>query len=302
MSSMTRIGVCIPTYKRPQELGRLLESIAAGVRVFVSDNGDYLAQDFRDRFPGVTFKGTDGRPVGMFANWNRAARMADTDWLLVPSDDDIYYPDAFDHVAAAIAKHPDAGLIVFGHHIVGESYERLSTWLPQAAVVAAPRGFEPFRYGVDARMPSIAIRRSTMERLGFFDEHFVYAASDSDLVQRALLLFDAVFVPTVISGYRVWPQGATRTTLATPGWLADVDYWGGKIETLMHAIPRYAAQARHVHDELYAANLLAGMYLLRGQGEFAQARTHFRSGRYPRRARWATQLRILVEILRTACA
>jgi len=256
---MTRLGVCIPTYNRPRELERLLASIAPGVRVFVSDNGDHLPPEFRRRFPAVAFQGTDGPAVGMFANWNRAARMADTEWVLVPSDDDIYFPGSFDHLAAAVARHPAAGIIVFGHHIVGDAYEVLSTWQPAAGVFAAPLGFERFKYGVDARMPSVLLRRSALERLGFFDEHFRYAASDSDLVQRALLQFDAVFVPTVVSGYRVWQQSATRSTLATPGWLADVDYWGGRIEALLRSIPHFAAQARRVRDELYATNLLAGL-------------------------------------------
>ena len=296
---MTRIGVCIPTYNRADDLGRLLESIAPGVAVFVSDNGDHLPQEFRDRFPAVTFSGTAGPAVGMFANWNRAARMADSEWLLVPSDDDIYYPGAFDQIDSAISAHPGAGILVFGHHIVDESYAVRSTWVPEAGSVAAPGGFERFRFGVDARMPSIAIRRSAIEQLGWFDERFVYAAADSDLVQRALLAVDAVFVPAVVAGYRVWPGSATRATLATPGWLADVDHWGSKIEALLRRTPRLAAQARLVHDELYATNLLAGLYLLRAHGEKARLRAHFRASRYPHHARWRTQLRLLLQVLRT---
>lgn len=295
---MTRIAVCIPTYNRPQELARLLESIAGDVNIYVSDNGGVLTPEFRQRFPSVRFSSTVGAPVAMFPNWNLAAKMAETEeWLLVPSDDDIYYPDSFDQITAAIQQHSDAGIVVFGHHVVGESYEILSTWQPDAGVMKAPEGFERFKFGVDARMPSVAIRRSVMQRLGYFDEHYVYSASDSDVVQRALLLADAVFVPAVVSGYRVWQRGATHSTLATAGWLNDIDYWGGKIELLLLETPQYSREARQVRDELYARNLLAGLHLLRRQGAADQCLAHFRRNRYPGRARWITQLKIIRQVL-----
>jgi len=117
-----------------------------------------------------------------------------------------------------------------------------------------------------------------------------------------LLSFDAAFVPDVVAGYRVWARSATTATLATQRWLADVDYWGTKIEKLMRGIPAYAAQARHVRDELYATNLLAGLRLLRSRGAARECRPHFRASRYPWAARWATQLRILAQLARASVA
>jgi len=296
---MNSIGVSIPTYNRPNELRALLRSLPAGVAAWVSDNGALLPPEFRQEFPDVQFKSLPGAPVGMFANWNSAARMATTDWVLVPSDDDIYYADSFDRIGAALDAHPSAGIVVFGHHVVGDAYEIVASWCPEAAVLRAPHGFEPFKRGVHARMPAIAFRRTALEELGYFDERYVYAASDSDLVQRALLAYDAVYVPEIVAGYRVWQQGATRTTLATPGWLADIEYWGSKMERLLRAIPEYAGQARQVREELYASNLLAGLGLLRRQGASAECRAHFRRSRFPLRARWTTQLRILYQVVRT---
>jgi glycosyltransferase involved in cell wall biosynthesis len=295
---MTSLSVCIPTYNRPKELGNLLESIAPGVKVNVSDNGGLLTEEFRNRFPSVIFKSAGSPPIAMFPNWNRAARMADTDWLVIPSDDDIYYPDSFDEILGALAKNPSAGIVVFGHHVVGESYEVLDTWQPDAGVMRAPDGFERFKFGVGARMPSVAIRRSAMEQLGYLDEHYACTAADSDFVQRALLSFDSAFVPAVVSGYRVWQRGATSLTLATPVWLEEIDYWGAKIEVLLRGIPKYSREATKVHEELYATNLLAGLHLLRTQGKAEQCRAHFRQSRYPRGARLATQLRILSQIAR----
>ncbi len=293
---MTRLSVCIPTYNRPVELGNLLDSIPADIPVYVSDNGGTLTDEFRQKYAHVSIPRTSSQTVPIFANWNRAARMSMAEWLLVPSDDDIYFPGAFETIAAVIEANPMADVFIFGHHVVGEDYEVLETWQPRAQAFHAPAGFELFKGGVAARMPSVAIRRTAMERLGFFDEKFTLTASDSDLVQRALLTCDAVFVPTVVSGYRVWQRGLTRLTLATPRWMAEIDHWGAKIEAMLRGIPMYASQARRVHDELYAANLLEGMRLLRRQRKFAESRAHFRECRFPWFARWNTRARLLREL------
>lgn len=292
---MTRLSVCIPTYNRPVELGNLLDSIPADIPVYVSDNGGTLTDEFRQKYAHVAIPHTGSETVPIFANWNRAARMSTAEWLLVPSDDDIYFPGAFDTIAAVIDGNPTADIVIFGHHIVGEHYEVLETWQPKAQAFRPPAGFELFKGGVQARMPSVAIRRTAMEQLGFFDEHFGLTAGDSDLVQRALLTCDAVFVPTVVSGYRVWQRGLTRLTLATPRWMAEIDHWGAKIEAMLRGIPMYASQARRVHDELYAANLLEGMRLLRRQNKFAEGRAHFRQCRFPRFARCKTRAKLLGE-------
>ena len=142
-------------------------------------------------------------------------------------------------------------------------------------------------------MPSVAIRRSAMAQLGYFDEAFKLTAADSDLVQRALLSFDAAFEPEVVAGYRVWRGSATRSTQATQGWLDEIDRWGAKVEDLMRGTARYAGEARRVRAELHATNLLAGLHLLRSHGEFDACRAHFRRSRYPFGARWMTQLRLL---------
>jgi len=296
---MTSLSVCIPTYNRPVELGNLLDSIPRSVPVNVSDNGGFLTEDFRRRFTNVRFKVAGDPAVPIFANWNSAARMGDTEWLLVPSDDDIYFPDSFDQMSAAIAANTQADVVVFGHHIVGETYEVLDTWQPEARRTCAPDGFEAVKFGVDARMPSIAIRRSAMVKLGYFDEHYALTASDSDLVQRALLSFDTAFVPTIVSGYRVWQGGLTHRSLATPEWLGEIDYWGTKIAAMMKQIAKYADQAATVRDELYARNLLEGLRLLRRQGRAQECCEHFRRSRYPSKALASTRLRIWAQVLGT---
>jgi GT2 family glycosyltransferase len=294
------LGLAVPTYRRQDQLQQLLASIPADVEVYVSDNGATLSSEFIQQHAHVHFRSFP-ETVPMFPNWNRAARMAETDWVMVPSDDDIYYPHSFEAIRRALEQHPEAEVVIFGHHDVDEYYRVLSTWCPPALrSCPAPEGFEPFAYGVLARMPSIAFRRSALVALDYFDERFRITASDSDLVQRALIRGHAVYVPQVVSGYRTWPGGATSQTIATQDWLDDIKYWGGKIEQLLLQQPRFAAQAARIRSELYALNLLAGVARLRQQGEAAKAWAHFRRSTYPHGATWGTQLRLFYQLLRPA--
>lgn len=292
---MVSLSVCIPTYNRPTELENLLRSIPPHVAINVSDNGNSLGSEYRDRYPGIVFAspGNSSDVIPVYANWNAAARMASTEWLMLPSDDDIYYPNSFQTVFSSIQENSGADIFIFGHHIIGENYEVLRTWQPQARAVQAPDGFEDVKFGVEARMPSIVIKRSAMEHLGFFDENYVLTASDSELIQRALLKLNVVFVPNVVSGYRVWAQSLTRTTQATSAWMTEIDLWGCKMAKLLGEFPKYKNEALLVRDELYGRNLVSGLHALRAKGDGRRCMQHFRASRFPHAARWTTKAKIL---------
>jgi hypothetical protein len=290
------IGVAIPTYRRDDQLHTLLQSLPARIPVYVSDNGCTVSGQLKATFPAVVFRCVNGDVVPMFANWNVAARMVSQDWVLVPSDDDIYFPDSFDCIEGALAAHEDCDVLVFGHHVVGERYEILSSWKPDVLAVSEPgEGFIRFADGVAARMPSIAFRRALLQHLDYFDENMKITAADSDLIQRALLVGRTAFVPAYVSGYRVWGGGATSRTIGTAQWMADVDYWGSKVERLLANEPRYADRARLFRDETYAQNLAAGLRVLGLGTDSAAVWRHFSNCRFPLRASPTTQLRLVLQ-------
>lgn len=297
---MSFLGLCIPTYKRPGELRTLIQSIGTDVRIYVSDNGATLTEEFRNEFPHVQFRPVPAPAVPMFQNWNIAARMAETEWVIIPSDDDIYYPDSIEVISRSLRESSGAGMVVFGHHFVDDHYKVISSWCPARRSMKAPLGFSEFKAGVSARMPSIALRRSLLQELGYLDEQFQYTASDSDLIQRASLRADVAFVDHIVSGYRIWSGGATRSTLASEGWLRDIDRWGEKLENSLEHIPEYAGARKAIRDEIYAANLLAGLRMLHGDRNWSASAALVRFRKFPSRARLQTQLRIAYHYARAA--
>lgn len=296
---MNSLGIAIPSYNREGQLASLLRSIPENIPVHISDNGACLTKKFRNEFPHVNVSAVAGAVIPPFENWNRAARMVTQKWLIIPSDDDIYYPESFAKILNYIDRYKQADVIIFGHNVVDENYRITSRWMPEKlADLVAPGGFEHVKYGVDARMPSIVFRRNLLEQIGFFDEEFKVTAGDSYMIQRATLSGHSVFVPMIVSGYRVWAQGATQEVISTPEWMREIVQWGEKLERQLARFPQYDAKIKHIRAEIYARNLHAGLSHLRRKGLYKKALQHFLAADFPWQATRSTCAKVIYQLIR----
>src|ERR1700751_3211635 len=91
--------VGIPTYNRANLLEGALDSVLAQTyqhfRILISDNASTdqtagLVASYRD--PRIEYLRND-RNVGVIGNFNHLIQLADTDFLMLLSDDDRVYPD-----------------------------------------------------------------------------------------------------------------------------------------------------------------------------------------------------------------
>lgn len=292
------VAVAIPTYARKDLLTRMVDSIPVSWKVFVSDNASSLVPMERALGENVVVSHSPTM-VPMFANWNRALSLVDSDCthVFIPSDDDIFLPNALKTVSEALVRHPEADIFVFGcdfldgddHTWKGYCPERLET-------LAAGEGFLRFSTGVEARMPGVLFRKVFLDRIGAFDERFELTAADSDLVQRALLLGRSVFVPSVIGLYRIWPGSLTYAKQASDLWMNEVRLWTEKIMKLLvdeDRANRLRINICQYQDEILAQNLLAGLNSLLTKGEHEKAQAFMSRHHIPARARLRTRLRLL---------
>ena len=288
------LGVAIPTYKRQLLLARLLDSIDGDLPIVVSDNGGYLSKDFEGVYPKVRF--LSAPEVTVMKNWNRAAAALNTEWIIMPGDDDLYYPSSFSTIERTLRSSGEAEIVFFGHHIIDEYDKLLETWQPEAGQSPAPTGFNQMRFGVSARPPSIAFRKRLFDRLNGFDEQFTVTAGDSHFYQRASLIGDVVFCPDVVSGYRVWSVGSTNQTIATRNWMKEIDLWCDSVRAFAekHSSYQYTDALR---DEIYTANLRAGIGALKSRGSYLGAWRHLLDNRYPFHASMFSQVKLLVHLL-----
>lgn len=293
---MDTIQVAIPTYNRELYLSKLISSVPSYINIYISDNGSFVTQQFKDKFSNCSFI-SHPEVIGIFNNWNSAAISTTSEWIIIPSDDDIFFDGAFDTITTYINKYPDADIIIFGHKIIDDNDALSQGWMPfKEEVFEPPMGYEKFKYGVEARMPCMVFKNDFIKKLGYFDTYFKLTASDSDLVQRSLLQGKSVFVPKIIGAYRVWKGNLTSQKVATKLWLDEIDYWQQKIATLntqQHLNVNIRTTPFNIADEVFARNLLYGVRSIRKSKGFSKAFKFLTSVRFPYKAKIKTQLRII---------
>lgn len=278
--SPNKIAVAIPTYKRREMLDRLIGTIPSDWSIYVSDNDSSLLP-LDPPIDGRVKVSHSPVLVEMFANWNRALSLVDADCthVFIPSDDDLFLPEARAIVADALRQHADADILVFGCDFIDGQDHKFGGYVPTAQeVFATGDGFTRFAYSVDARLPGILIRQDFLKRIGAFDEKMEITAADSDFVQRALLLGKSVFVPKVIGRYRYWNGSGTHAFHGTDRWMKDVVRWTDKITQLLrtgHRPIHAKVDIDQYRAEVINRNVLAGVDNLIAKGDLVKARDFF---------------------------
>ena len=289
---MKKLAISIPTYNRQYYLTKLINSIPESTQITVSDNGNFLTGVEFYSHPNL-IKISHSNVLPIFENWNSAIISApETDYIAIPSDDDYYIKDEFPFIIKTLNEF-DADVFVFGNNFVDEHDDVLGSYCPKEySVLKAPLGFKKFFYSVDVRMPSIIFRKSFLDEIGCFDQNsFTLTAADSELIQRALLLGNTVFVPKIISCYRVWPGGLTDQKIASKHWMDEIDIWTNKIVELGKA-KNITINWNKYKDEVYARNLTAGVSNLYKAKKYSESLSYFKTMRYPKYALIKTKLRL----------
>ncbi|MDY4368051.1 hypothetical protein SNR26_10000 [Pectobacterium brasiliense] len=295
---MKKIGIAIPTYNRVEHLTRLVDSIPQSINLGISDNGAYIKDSLKwDNAKVVQHV----EVIPMFNNWNESISiLEDCDFLAITSDDDFYLENAFDVVSEYINAY-DCDMFIFGCNTIDENDFVTGRYCPEKLELLMPgAGIKYNFYHIPVRMPAIFFKKTFLEKIGCFDvENFKITASDSELIQRALILGKSLYVPIVIANYRMWGGNATSNTIATKQWLMEIKNWTGKIKKLALEINNDALKLdwTKYEDEVLALNILAGLSLLRRKKEYEKLLAHYRMSGIPKKARLITKLRIIKQVL-----
>jgi len=301
MEKSNTLGIAIPTYNRENYLRILLNSIPNEVEVAISDNGNFTSPEFKNEFGHRKFYGTDA-VIKIFDNWRNAIENLDTEWICLASDDDIFYENAFPSFFNYRQKFPDAEIIVFGHNYIDENGEVISDWKVSELIQKdAPYGYNQFKFGVDARLISVFFSKKLYQRVGGLDKIFKVTAADSDFVQLALINGKSLFVPEVVSGYRVWKKSATSNFSATKEWMDEIIIWQAKIQQELSKQGFPKSEITTNTNEVLALNLLSGLNTIQKQGKGIKHSFEFLGQyKFPFQATIKTQLKILQCLLKTA--
>lgn len=302
-STKKNLMVTIPTYNRSDKLNEILSSIPSDIDVVVSDNGNYTEENIKEKYKNVKFYPVSA-VLDMYSNWNNALKIVDSQYFLMPGDDDLYLKDIFDDVIRYIEEYPEVDIFTFGHNIIDEKDSIINQFVPEKLQeFEAPYGFEIFKYGVESRMPSIVFKTEFIKNLGGFDTEFQSTAADSELIQRALLLGRAMFIPQIIASYRVWTGGLTTQTQASDLWLKEVKHWTDKISVV--AEKKYNEIGKKFNsekykDEILASNILSAANALLGQDRRA-CKNFMKKHGIPPHANFRTRLSLYKIFIKSYC-
>lgn len=115
-----KFSICIPNYNYELYLGRTIRSVLdqenVDLEILVSDNASTdgslnVARGFQD--PRIRVR-VNALNVGFSANLDRAARMADGDYMIMLSSDDLILPDALATYQALLGRvsGPERGVVI----------------------------------------------------------------------------------------------------------------------------------------------------------------------------------------------
>lgn len=299
MGKSHSLGIAIPTYKRENYLRILLNSIPTDIDVVVSDNGGFTSPEFKEEFNHRTFVSSD-QVVNMFQNWNTAIDHLQTEWICLASDDDVFFSNAFTSFAKYLNQFPDSDCIIFGHKNIDENGTKLGQWSPSSlSQLHPPDGYNLFKYGVDARPISVFFKKELYNKIGKLDEEYKITSADSDFIQLALLNGITLFVPEIVSGYRIWNKSLTSTLNASSEWMEEIDKWQRKIAIVLKHMNFTNNEIKINTNEVIARNLLSGLYSLKRQKKSLKESLQYISQfKYPYYATLRTQIQLLKCLLR----
>jgi glycosyltransferase involved in cell wall biosynthesis len=183
----TRIAVCIPTYKRPEGLRRLLAALATQeplpgcqITIVVVDNegspqSKAICVEFASKLKYPLLYCCELRR-GLSYVRNRAVEFAAgfTDALVFIDDDEVPSPEWLKHLAACQQAY---GADVVSGPVLPHFMSKVPQW------ISAGRFFERPRYATGtvlsmARTGNVLIRMEVFERIGLFDDRFALTGGE----------------------------------------------------------------------------------------------------------------------------
>jgi len=202
------ISVVIPTYKRPDLLARLLESICQQTllpsEVIVVDDDSGMDQAYRsciDRFkprlPGLHFHGLTVNSGAPHAR-NTGIRLAKNEWIALVDDDDEWLPEKLAKQWLLAERAPQSlGLIYTWTQAQGVG-EQASYTSKHSVRGDARRAILSTNFIMSA---SVMVRKQAIEQAGLFDEELP-SCQDWDMWTRIFLAgYSCDVVPEVLTIY-----------------------------------------------------------------------------------------------------
>ncbi|MBJ6879702.1 glycosyltransferase family 2 protein [Vibrio cholerae] len=270
-----KLSVCIPTYNRVEELINLIDSIPKRIPIFVSDNGSYLKDV---SFGGNVYVSSTTEVIAPLENWNRAILLSSSDYVFIVSDDDIFYPDAFDVVEETLNAHRDLDMYIWGCDNVDENYNLISNAdyiSDEYKIFSNGEAFRYFPYSVPFRFPSICLKKKLLTKMNLFNTEMYVTASDSELLQKVMITSNCYIANKPIAGYRIWPKSSTNLTNTSIRWFDELDIWTNNIKGFAKDNEKEYLIPRDYREKIMYQNIRSAISTMKENARSRKEQLHF---------------------------
>ena len=210
MADFPRITVITPSFNQAAYLGRTIRSVLdqgyPNLEYLIVDGGstDGSVEIIRNYADCLTFWVSEP-DRGQADAINKGLRRATGEWVAWQNSDDIYYPGAFHGLAAAAAKHPQAGLII-GDMMLIDEHDR-----PLRDIRYVKPSYKALlAEGMLLANQATFWRRSLQEKVGLLDEGY-HCSFDYEWFLRLTAHAEGIHVDRIWGALRL--HGETKTSL-----------------------------------------------------------------------------------------
>lgn len=170
------VTVLVPTFNRAEILAHTLESLVNQTlkcrTVVVDDCSTDRTAEVCAAFSRVDYVRNEGR-LGLFANWNRALSLVETEFVSICHDDDIYDHRLLERQRQALLTDPSIVMVHTGCRVIDDDGSELSVYVGRWPAVMSG---EQLRHLLAGRLaspiaaPSVMLRTEPLRTIGGFDE------------------------------------------------------------------------------------------------------------------------------------
>ncbi len=281
------VSICIPTFNRPELLGRAVASCLAqtyrNFEIVITDNSDSDASRgiiARLNEPRVRYYKNDEN-IGGINNLLKVMSLARGAYISLVMDDDLLKPQALELRVNAFERHPTVGVVMAPMAMIDEDDRRIFPYFyifrkmyyryrfqVGDGLVERRKVLENFlAHDYPCCVPSgIMYRTEALAKVGPLDPKCGFAV-DLDLCMRIAVHYDFYYIDQVLSAWRFMPANETATSHVTGFNIVSFYYITRKIladPNAMNLFPK-AEWARLARESIYFCscrcllNLLAGI-------------------------------------------
>lgn len=237
MNSNDLVSICIPTFQRPVEIMKAINSCLSqsyqNFEIIISDNSiDDITKEKIEKLNNEKIKYfKNGENIGAINNINQSIRLSNGKFIKLLMDDDILEGDALQLMLEKFNSYKNIGVVMAPLNVINEKdeytfyraylikklsilyrYQNMDSLIPKKKLL-----FDFLTQKYPCCIPSgLMIKRECFQKLGYFDPKIRFAA-DVEICARFASTYDFYYIDQPLASWRYSKNSDTVANLHSKG-------------------------------------------------------------------------------------